>query len=393
LPATWSHKENLLWKTPLPGPGSSSPIIVGDKVFITSWSGYGGPLGDDPSKLQRHLVCVNKADGTVIWSKAVPCDVPEDEQNSMLLEHGYASSTPVSDGQRVFVFFGKTGVLAFDLEGKQLWKTSVGTGSNNRRWGSASSPICHGGNVIISAFDESGALYALNAESGKQTWKAPAEGVQLAYGTPTIVKSGETEDIVMAVSQEVWGFNPSTGSLRWYLVHDLPGNVSPGVQQGDGACYLFGGYPRTGSVSFKPGGKNDITATNTLWSQNDSSYIPSPIFHEGHLYVVNDAGFALCMEAKTGKTVFKERVMEGAGGGGRRGGGKPFYASPVLVDGKLYCVSRRNGTFVLAAKPKYELLGKNIIGNDDSQWNGSPAVEAGRLYLRSDKALYCIGAK
>jgi outer membrane protein assembly factor BamB len=391
LPSSWSAKENMLWKTDLPGPGSSSPIIVGDKIFITCWTGYGGEQGSDVQKLQRHLLCVDKASGKLLWRKDVPAVQPEDEANSMLMEHGYASSTPTSDGQRVYVFFGKTGVLAFDLEGKQLWQTSVGTRSNDRGWGSAASPIVHGQNVIVNAYDESGAMYALDGATGKVSWKAEAEGVQLAYGTPSLFKHAEGEDIMLAVPQEVWGFNASTGKLRWYMVHDLPGNVTPGVQQGDGACYLFGGYPRTASVSFTPGGKNDTTKTALRWSVNDSSYVPSPIFHEGHLYVINDSGFALCLNAKTGATVFKERVMEG--GGNRQGRGKPFYASPVLVEGKLYCVSRKNGTFILAAKPKYELLGKNVIADDNSQWNGSPAVEAGCLYLRSDKALYCVGKR
>jgi outer membrane protein assembly factor BamB len=393
LPLTWSATENLRWKADLPGPGSSSPIIVGDKILLTSWSGYGGSQGDDMQKLRRHVVCVAKADGKVLWSKEVPAVQPEDEAGNMLMEHGYASSTPVSDGKNVYVFFGKTGVLAFDLDGKQLWQTSVGTGSNDRRWGSAASPILHGGNLIVNAYDESGALYALDPATGKEVWKAPAEGVQLAYGTPSVIGKGEDEALVLAVPQEVWGFNPSTGKLRWFLTHDLPGNVSPGVIEGDGACYLFGGYPRTGSVAFTPGGKDDITKSGTLWAKNDSTYVPTPIFHEGHLYVINDNGFALCMNAKTGETVFKERVMESGGGGGRRGMGKPFYGSPILADGKLYCVSRKNGSFVIEAKPSYKLLAQNVISTDDSQWNGSPAVDGNRMYLRSDKALYCIGAE
>jgi hypothetical protein len=361
---------------------------VGEKIFVTCWTGYGGDQGNDMQKLERHLICIDKKSGQVLWQRSVPAVLPEDEANTMLMEHGYASSTPTSDGQRVFVFFGKTGVIAFDLDGKQLWQTSVGTKSNDNHWGSAASPIMHGEHVIVNAYDESGAMYALNAATGEVDWKAKAEGVQIAYGTPSLWKHAEGEDIMLAVAKEVWGFNASTGKLRWYLVHDLPGSVSTIVQQGDGAAYLFGGFPRAGSVAFTPGGKDDITKTALRWSVNDSSYVPSPIFHDGHIYVINDNGFALCLNAKTGETVFKERVMEG---GNRQGKGKPFYASPVLVDGKLYCVSRRNGTFIMAAKPKYELLGKNVIANDNSQWNGTPAVEAGKMYLRSDKALYCVG--
>jgi outer membrane protein assembly factor BamB len=390
LPEKWSSQENLLWKTPLPGQGSSSPIVVGDRVYVTCWSGYGGSLGSDISKLQRHLVCANRADGKILWDRSVPAAQPEDEDNSMLMEHGYASSTPVSDGQRVYVFFGKSGALAFDLEGKQLWHTPLGTGSNSRRWGSAASPIIYQGKLIVNALDESQALYALDCASGQVTWKAPAEGVPLAYGSPCLLTQGDQTDIMLAVPQEIWGFNPDTGKLRWYFAHGLGGNVSPGPVQGGGACYLFGGYPSTRAVSFTPGIKGDLGPKAIRWDSNDSSYIPTPIYHDGHLYVVTDAGFALCVEAASGKTLYKERVMESSGG--QRGGrGKPFYASPILVQDKLYCQSRRNGIFVVAAKPQYQLLAKHTISGDDSQWNATPAADAGRLYLRSDKALYCVG--
>jgi hypothetical protein len=198
----------------------------------------------------------------------------------------------------------------------------------------------------------------------------------------------------------LWGLNPDNGKLRWYATHSMTGNVSPCVSVGDGAVFVTGGFPTQGSIAVKPGGKGDITKTNTLWSTNTASYIPSPVYHDGNLYVINDAGFALCIDGKTGKEIYKERVMEGGGGqgrggppgggGGRRGGGKPFYASPVLVDGKLYCPSRKNGVFVIAAKPKYELLAKNVIADDDTQFNSSAAVDGNKLFLRSDLALYCI---
>ncbi len=390
---TWNDKEHIAWKAELPGPGSSSPIIVGEKIFITCYSGYGDGKGGDMAKLQRHLVCVNKANGAILWDKAVAAVQPEDAYEGFITEHGYASSTPVSDGKSVYVFYGKTGALAFDLDGKQLWQTSLGTGSNDRRWGSGASPILSGGHVIISAFDECGALVALDSQTGAVAWKQEVKGLGLAYNTPIILDLNGTQDILLAVPNELWAMNPTTGKLRWFLTHDLPGNVSPGVLVGDGLCYIFGGFPKLGAVAFKPGGKGDITSTSIAWTSNDSSYVPTPILHEGHIYVVNDGGFALCLDAKTGAQIYRERVMQsgGAGGSRRGGGGKPFYASPVLVDGKIYAPSRTNGTFVIAAKPKYELLATNVIASDKSQFNATPAVEGKRLYLRSDKVLYAIG--
>jgi outer membrane protein assembly factor BamB len=362
--------------------------VVGDKVFVTCYSG----LDSGIQNLKRHLVCVSKSDGKVLWDKTVPAVQPEDEfQGFLATEHGYASNTPASDGERVYVFFGKTGALAFDLEGKQLWHTELGTRSNSRRWGSAASVMLTAEHVVVNALDEGGAVFGLEKATGKVAWKAPAEGLELAYSTPVLVKHDGVEDIVLAVPQEIWGINPASGKLRWYATHGLGGNVSPGVVIGEGEAYIFGGYPRTASVGIKLGGKDDITK-NISWNSEDSSYVPSPVLHEGHLYVVSDQGFATCMEAKTGKTLYKERIMESSGGG-RRGGGKPFYASPVLADGKLFCVSRKNGTFVLAAKPKYEVLAKNVIDLDTTQFNSTPAVDGNRLFIRSEKALYAVGEK
>lgn len=389
LPTTWSDTENLQWKTVLPGPGSSSPIIIGNKIFITCWSGYADGSSDDMAKLVRHLLCISKVDGKILWDKTVPAVQPEDFANGMLMEHGYASSTPVSDGVSIFVFFGKSGAVAFDMEGKQLWQTSVGTHSNRKGWGSASSPILYKDTVIITAYDEGGAMVALDKKTGTQVWRAPAEGLNTVYSTPLITG----DDLILPVASEVWGLNPASGKLRWFATYSMGGNVSPGVTVADGTLFVTGGYPTAGTAAIKLGGKGDLTATNTLWGINSASYIPTPIYHDGHLYVINDAGFAMCLEAKTGKEIYRERVMENSGGtgGGRRGGGKPFYASPVLVGGHLYAPSRKNGVFVIAAKPTYQLIAKNTFASDTSQMNGTPAVDANRLYLRSDKALYCIG--
>lgn len=388
-PLTWSSSENLAWKVDLPGAGASSPIIVGEKVFVTAYSGADSGI----ENLKRHVVCISAEDGRILWDKTVPAVQPEDEFSGFLAtEHGYASNTPASDGERVYVFFGKSGALAFDLDGKQLWQTPLGTRSNSRRWGSAASVMLTDDHVIVNALDEGGAVFALDKATGKEVWRSPAEGLELAYSTPVLVKNGSETDLVLAVPQEIWGINPATGKLRWYATHELPGNVSPGVVIGGDQLFIFGGYPRTASVALKLGGRNDITK-NITWTVNDSSYVPTPVYHEGHLYVVNDQGFALCLDAKTGEQVYRERVMEASSGGqsGRRGGGKPFYASTILADGKLYCVSRNNGTFILAAKPKFEVLAKNVIDLDTTQFNATPAIDGNSLYLRSNTALYRVG--
>jgi len=166
---TWSDSQNVKWKVALPGPGSSSPIVTGERVFVTCYAGYGdGSSGDGPEKLQRHLVCLERRSGKVLWDKSVPAELPEDSYSGNLREHGYASNTPVTDGERVYAFFGKTGVLAFDLAGQQLWKVNLGKQSSNRRWGSGASPILYHNLVIVNAAEEGRAVCALDKLTGKE---------------------------------------------------------------------------------------------------------------------------------------------------------------------------------------------------------------------------------
>jgi outer membrane protein assembly factor BamB len=304
------------------------------------------------------------------------------------MEHGYSSSTPVTDGERVYVFFGKTGALAFDLDGKQLWKVNLGKQSSNRRWGSGASPVLYKDWVIVNAAEESRSVRVLDKLTGKEIWKAEANSLELCFSTPMLVDcGGGRTDLALALPGEVWGINPDTGKLRWFAETGIDGNVSPSVVAADGVVYVTGGFPRQGSAAVRAGGKGDVTKTNILWSSQNASYVPSPVVYNGHLYVVSDQGFATCMNAKTGNLVYKER-LPGASSTGR--GGKPFYASPVLVNGHLYAVSRRNGTFVIEAKPEFKLVAQNKLAGDDTDFNATPAVVDRQLFLRSNRALYCI---
>lgn len=386
-PVTWSESQNLRWKTELPGPGTSSPIVVGERVFVTCYSGYGDERGGgDMQKLQRHLVCVNRADGKIAWTAAVPAVQPEDTYSGFLMEHGYASHTPASDGERVYVFYGKSGAAAFDLAGAKLWQTSLGTDSNSKNWGSASSPILYKDFVIINASEEGHAIVALEKKTGKVAWRAEGATLDYSFGTPVLVESEGRTDLVFSLPGELWGLNPDTGKLRWFATTGLPGNIAPSVVAGDGVVYVCGGFPKLGALAVRTGGKGDVTQTHILWSGSSSTYVPTPVLHEGRLYFVSDAGFATCLDAKTGSAIYKERVP-GASATGR---GKPFYASPVLANGLVYAVSRQNGTFVFEAKPEFKLVAQNRLAGDDSQYNATPAIAGGQLFLRSNRSLYCI---
>jgi outer membrane protein assembly factor BamB len=410
VPATWSAAENLKWKVALPGPGSSSPIIVGDRIFVTCWAGYGVDRGNagDQKDLRRHLICLDRNTGETIWSKAVEPVLPEDNYGGMFAEHGYASHTPVSDGERIYVYFGKSGALAFDMDGNQLWQTKVGTESDPRGWGSASSPVLYKDTVIVTASAESQAVVALDKATGKERWRQEAAGLGSTWGTPVMVKvDDERTDLVLGVPYEFWAFNPDDGKLRWYCeVMETDSFCSSVVTEG-GVVYGIEGRGG-GSIAVRAGGKGNVTDTNVVWSGRDSNRIGTPVIYEGRIYFFSN-GVANCIQAETGEKVFQSRLAgaadgspspgsgeQGRTGGGRgRSGGGGFggdYASPIIADGKIYYTSRSGNMFVLKATDKFEQLATNRVTSESEDFSATPAVSDGQLFIRSSKHVYCIAA-
>ena len=382
-PLSWNESDHIRWRTKLPGPGSSSPVITGDRIFVTS---YSGASSSSTEGLRRYLICIDRRNGKILWEKVVKARQPEDPYRGYLTEHGYASNSPVTDGKNVYVFHGKTGVFAYDLDGNELWDKHLGSESTRKQWGSASSPMLVGDTLVVTASEESRAIYGLNKSSGEEIWKAAANSLAYTYGTPALRKIDDREDLVIAVPGELWGLSPKTGKLQWHAKTGLTGNISPSVVFHQDLAFVFGGYPRTGRAAIKLGGKGDLGDDSLAWEDNHASYIPTPVVHDGRLYWVSDAGMANCIIAETGEEVYRER-LPGPIGGGK---GKPLYASPVLADGKLFCVTRRAGTFVIDAKPEFKILAHNKIESDESQFNATPAISGNSLYLRSDGFLYRI---
>jgi outer membrane protein assembly factor BamB len=380
LPTEWSATKNIVWKVKLPGAGASCPVTLGKRVFITCYSGYGMDTKDvgKPEDLRRHLLCIDRDTSKTIWAKEFMPDLPEHKYAGEGAYHGYAASTPLTDGERLYVFFGKSGVFCFDLDGTQLWRTVVGKNTNG--WGSGTSPILYKDLVIVNASVESGELVALDKMNGKEKWRA--KGISAAWNTPILVTTPEkTQELVVSVSNQVLGFDPASGKELWKTegVHRY---VCPSVVAHDGVVYAIGGGHT--SLAVKAGGKGDVSKTpNALWYVKKGSNVGSPIYHEGHLYWAGDGdGHVHCQDAATGKFVYSKRLDPPSG---------QIWASPVLADGKLYYVSKENGTYVVAAKPEFELISHNVIKGDKSRSNASIAVSGGQLFLRNDQYLYCIG--
>jgi hypothetical protein len=384
LPSTWSLEENLLWRTELRGPGGSSPITVGDRIYLTAYSGYGlEPNEGSDDDLMRHVICLDRKSGKTVWTKEFKPRLPESVYKAGNdSHHGFATSTPVSDGERLYVFFGKSGVYCLDLEGNEIWHELVGDGTKG--WGSGASPVLFGDLLIVNASVESGALVALDKRTGKQVWTAE-ERLRGAWNTPLLVKTdaGKTE-LVISLPQKLVGIDPESGKTLWYCDGIRDGSyVCPSAVAHEGIVYAIGGRTNT-ALAVRAGGSGDVTDTHVLWFVGAGSNVSSPVYHDGHVFWVHEGGIAYCLDAKTGEEVYAERLAPRTG---------RVYSSVTLADGKLYAVSQYAGTYVIAANPTFELLAHNTIADDESRANASPVVDSGRLLLRNDRYLYCIGTK
>jgi outer membrane protein assembly factor BamB len=387
IPDAWSETQNLAWKTKLPGSGASSPVLTAQYVFVTSYSGY-GEEGRDGSiqQLKRHVSCVDRASGDIVWTKSIDNEHREDPYQGMgLPEHGYATNTPVTDGKFVYAFLGKSGVIAFDMDGNEQWRASVGTESGNRGWGTAASLLLYDDLVIVNASEESQALIALDKATGTQAWKAEASTLELCYSTPVIVDVDETrDDLVLAVPGEVWGMNPRTGKLTWFVQTSLTGNLSPGIIVDGATLYAFGGYRSSGSLAIKVGGIGNVTDTHILWESKNSSYVATPVLVGRTLHWIDDRGLYYCSSADTGELIRRDRVPQ------IDSGGRPVYASPIAVNGQLIIQTRNSGALVIEPGDALKVLSQNKFESDRSVFNATPAVDAGQLFLRSDAYLYCV---
>jgi outer membrane protein assembly factor BamB len=386
IPLEWSADKNLKWKTLLPGPGSSSPIFWGNKLFVTCYVGYGvnpKEIGK-PENLGRQLLCLDRETGKILWRKSVELANPEDDYRGYIMEHGYASATPVTDGKHVYTFFGKSGVHAFTMDGEKVWSKEVGKSSSNRRWGSAASPILLGNLLIVNASDESMSIIAFDKNSGEEKWTYGSPQLELTYNTPMIheLTNGRVE-VVIAAPDELLALDPKTGKKLWFAKTGISGNISPSVVSEGDVLFTTGGYPKKGAIAIKGGGTGDVT-DQILWKSKSFSYVPSPVVKDGLVYWVNDEADAYVMDLKTGETVTKNEVE-----GIAKSRKMSFYASALRVADKFIVTSRKNGVFVFEAGKEMKQIGQNHLG-DESDFNATPALSKDSLYLRSNEAIYCI---
>jgi outer membrane protein assembly factor BamB len=395
-------QQNIRWKTAIPGISNASPIVWGSRVFVvTSVSSAGdktfrtGLYGDvapvnDLSEHTWKIYCLDKATGKVLWERDAFKGTPKVKRHTKASQ---ANSTPVTDGRRVVAVFGSIGMLAaWDMDGKPLWQTDIGVLDSgwffdpDTQWGHSSSPIIHGGNVIVQAdrYKDS-FIAAYDAATGKQRWRTARDEIS-SWGTPTVFRAGNREQIVTN-GPKVRGYDPSNGKLLWTLSPNSEVTVGTPVV-GNGVVYVTGGYPPARPIyAIKPTASGDIslpkdqTSNEVIaWSNSEGTYIPTPIFYDGILYTCGNNGVVTAYDGATGERLYRARV----------GGGGAFSASPVAADGRLYFASEDGDIYVVRAGRTYQELAKNEM---KAVIMSTPAISDGVVIVRTLDHVYGIGAK
>jgi outer membrane protein assembly factor BamB len=373
IPVQWRADDGLLWKTPLPGVGNSSPVVWGNRLFVQTTSA---------DNKERRLVCVNTTDGKILWSQAVPGAKGRIHQKNSM-----ASSTPATDGERVYALFwdgADITLFAFDFNGTQLWKRGLGQFTSQH--GVGASPMVVGDKVILNNDqDGSAVLLAFDAKTGRIAWEAPRKAFRACYSTPFLLeKPGAAPELIVASTAGVTSYQPQTGTENWHWTWTFDGMAlrtvsSPIFSQGLIFANSGDGSGARHTVAIKAGGKGDVTKANLVWENNKRGvpYVPCMLAWGDHIFFVHDKGFAACFEARTGKTIWNERLSDA-----------DISASPVLIDGKIYAINEKGTAYVFAAAPTFQLLATNTLGEPVI---ASPAVADHRLFIRGKNHLFCIG--
>jgi outer membrane protein assembly factor BamB len=371
-PIRWGPEENVAWKVKLPGPGTSSPVIQGERVFITCFT------GKKAKELTRYLICLDRKSGKILWEQKRPAPQPENDYTGHLLQHGFATGTPMIEVDRIYVNFSRGGVFAFDLDGKEIWHRELGKFLNS--FGSGSSPSIFGDMLLVNQTTEAGALFALNKKTGETIWRSKIPGD--CWATPLVVEVDEgKKEIVLNGQDGLYGFDPENGKQLWNC-DTVGGYVSSTPVVYKDTLYLIGSnFGRKKAAAIKAGGRGDVSKTHVLWSNDKvgASYC-SPLLIGDRLYFFS--GQATCLNRSTGEIIAQNRLD----------GVTQLYSSPIEANGKIYLFTRNEGAYVLTADEKMSVLAHNKSG-DTSAINASPAASGGDVLIRTQEYLYCLRKK
>jgi outer membrane protein assembly factor BamB len=399
LPDTWSTVDNVVWKTDIPGIGWSSPVVWGDHIFLTTVVNTakqdpprpGFYLGDWPASGAPHRWMVYDIDfgtGKVRWERQVSSAPPGQPKH---LKNSYASETPVTDGERVYFYFGNVGLFAFDMTGRQVWSKAIGPYKTRNNWGAASSPALHRERVyIVNDNDEQSFLAAFDARTGAEIWRAPRkEGTN--WSSPFVWENERWTEIVTTGSDRVRSYDTS-GRILWEL-SGMSTITIPTPFARHGLLFISSGYiadPLRPAYAIRPGASGDISLKQgetsnefIAWSSpTGAPYNPTPIVYGDAYYTLFDRGFMTSQDARTGRDIYgRQRITSDASG---------FTTSPWAYNGKIFAMSEEGDTYVIQAGPEFKVLGKNSL---NEMTLASPAISGGSLIVRTASKLYRIGRK
>ena len=368
VPVTWDA-ASVVWKTDLPGIGQSSPVVWGDRVFLTASKDDGR---------ERVVFAVDRHTGKLLWEQSAWKGEPEKTHKM----NGWATPTCATDGTHVWAWFGKAGVHCYTVGGGHVWSRQLGEFITKNARGVASSPVLVGDVLFVNGDSESDPfLFGLDKATGKTLWKAdrpPAEG----YSTPVVVAAGGRTEVVLNGDTFVAAYDAATGK-PWWTCRAFAGRGEPMPAVGpDGTVYVVNGLP--GDVyAVRPGGTGDVTKAHMAWHtrRNEGRDEPSPVVVGDYLLVANMGGILTCYDAKAGRELWKERLGKGA-----------MTAAPLAAGGKAYFVFETGETVVVEPGPKPKVVARNTtVGQGQGElFRASPAPVGDRLYLRSDRVLYCL---
>lgn len=395
LPSEWSDTKNIRWKTAIPGRGHSSPIVWNDRIFLTS--SIEGPVvpgaeavrhirkgqeylhpdsvGADHSYTMK-LFCLDVGAGKVLWEKTVYEGRVYDNRHR---KNTYASATPATDGKYIYLSFEAEGLYCYDFNGKLVWKTSLGRIAKGGM-GPGTSPVLYENLVILQCDQEYGEgsfIAAVDKKTGKEVWRVPRSH-RRSWATPLLVKTANRTELIASGAESVISYNPASGKELWRA----PGVVSnpiPSPVAGNDLVFVSAGSDAKRALAIRLGGAGDLTDTaNIIWRyEKGTAYVPSPILYGDYLYLLTDAGALTCLEAKTGTPAYQARLPVAA----------RFTASPVAFENKILIVSEDGDGYLMRAGPVPEVLNANSL---NEPVYASPAISAGKIFLRGESSLYCI---
>jgi outer membrane protein assembly factor BamB len=392
-PVQWTEK-NIAWRTPIAGRGFSSPVLWGDKLFVTT----AVPLGDEPAPSaeagsgrrgpgggagagREHkfiVMCLDRKTGKSLWERTATTATPHEGHHARY--GSFASNSPITDGKHVYAFFGSRGLYTYDLDGKLVWKKEFSPMRMKLQFGEGVAPVVDGNSLYLKFDQEQGShLLALDKNTGNQLWRVERDEMS-SWSEPLVVTHGGRKQLIVSATSKVRSYDPATGKVIWEAA-GLGANVIPAPVAANGMVYVMSGFRDPNLLAIRLGREGDLIGTDAIVWKNDrgNSYTPAPVLHDGKLYLLTDSGMLSSLNAATGEPYYKQQRLPKA---------YSFKASPLGAAGKLYLATEDGDVVVVRMGEKYEVLATNSF--PDETFIATPAIAGGSIYLRGQNTLYCV---